>query len=329
VLTADVHQPKSYRQLAEAFRGLERPAEATLALGPLVALGYENDLERTTWSLRPVRPLASPAGAFGPAEIASIAPRRGEDPTLRLLSALRDIIGKVNPPELERWNVTARDRVSARSSHPLRQVSDRAASVFGVGGYELYVHGAHKGLVEVELTDPISLLVPSHVAALTEPEQAFLIARAMANVARGIGVVDRLAPAGIELLLAAAARLVEPSFGSGRFEEEYLSGLARRVAKSLPWIGRGPIEDAARAYADAPRTTSIVAWVAEARTTAARAALIAADDLPSSIGLVRRLEGDLAGIEGDALVEGTALVDDLVRFWISEPAFALRRRLGL
>jgi tetratricopeptide (TPR) repeat protein len=328
VIAADVRQPKSFRQLAEAFRGLERPAEATLALGPLVALGLANDLERTTWSLRPVRPLAIPPGAFGAAEIASIALRRGEDPTQRLLAALRDIVGKVNPPELERWNVSNRDRVSARSSHPLRQVSDRAAAAFGVGAYELYVHGSHAGQVEVELTDPISLLVPSHVTALSESEQAFLIARAMANISRGLAVVDRLAPNGIELLLAAAARLVEPNFGAGRFEEEYLAGLARRVAKSLPWIGRGPIEDAARAYADAPRTSTSV-WVAEARITAARAALIAADDLPSSIALVRRLEGDLGGVEGDALAEGSALVDDLLRFWISEPAFALRRRLGL
>ena len=275
-----------------------------------------------------MRSLAIPAGAFGAGEIASIALRRGEDPTQRLLTALRDIVAKVNPPELERWNVSNRDRVSARSSHPLRQVSDRAAAAFGVGAYELYVHGAHTGQVEVELTDPISLLVPSHVTALSEPEQAFLIARAMANISRGLAVVDRLAPAGIELLLAAAARLVEPNFGAGRFEEEYLAGLARRVAKSLPWIGRGPIEDAARVYADAPRTSTAV-WVAEARLTAARAALIAADDLPSSIALVRRLEGDLGGVEGEALAEGSALVDDLLRFWISEPAFALRRRLGL
>jgi hypothetical protein len=267
-------------------------------------------------------------GSIGPGEIASIAPRRGEDPTLRLVSALRDVVAKINPPELERWNVTARDRVGNRSSHPLRQVCDRAASVFGVGAFELYIHSAHSGLVEVELTDPVSILVPAHVAALTEAEQAFLVSRVMANIVRGIGVVDRLAPQGIELLLAAAARLVEPGFASGRLDEDYLSSLARRVSKALPWIRRGPIEDAARAYADAPRL-NVTAWTAEARLTAARAALIAADDLPSSISMVRKLEGDLAGIEGDALLEGTALTEDLLRFWVSDPAFALRRRIGL
>jgi hypothetical protein len=287
------------------------------------ALGYANDVERTTWSHRPIRPLAVGAGSFGPNEIAQISPRRGEDPTLRLLAALRDIVGKVNPPELDRWNVSNRDRVSNRSSHPLRQVTERAANAFGVHAYELYVHGAHQGLVEVELTDPVSILVPSHVAALTESEQAFLISRAMANVARGIGVVDRLAPAGIELLLAAAARLVEPSFASGRLDEEYLASLTRRVSKSLPWIGRGPIEDAARSYADAPRLNPVT-WTAEARLTAARAALIVADDLPSSIALVRRLEGDLAGIEGESLAEGTQLTEDLLRFWVSDTAFTLQ-----
>jgi tetratricopeptide (TPR) repeat protein len=103
VLAANVHQPKSFRQLAEAFRGLERPGEATLALGPLIALGYANDLERTTFGLRPVRPLAVQPGALGAHEIASIAARRGDDPTLRLVAALRDLVAKVNPPELDRW----------------------------------------------------------------------------------------------------------------------------------------------------------------------------------------------------------------------------------
>jgi hypothetical protein len=210
----------------------------------------------------------------------------------------------------------------------MRQVTDRAAAVFGVGAYELYVHGAHAGLIEVELTDPISIMVPSHVAALSEPEQAFMLSRVMANVTRGFAAVDRLSPSGIELLLAAAARLVEPNFGAGKLDEEYVSALSRRVAKALPWIGRGPIEDAARAYADAQRP-NLTSWVAETRLGAARAALIAADDLPSSIALVRRLEGDLAGVEGAALAEATRVVDDLLRFWISEPAFALRRRFGL
>jgi hypothetical protein len=61
----------------------------------------------------------------------------------------------------------------------------------------------------------------------------------------------------------------------------------------------------------------------------ARAALLVADDLPGSVTLVRQQEGDLSGIEGEAQARGVALAQDLIRFWASETAFALRRRLGL
>lgn len=325
VLAADITRQESFRQLVEAFRALERPAEATLALAPLVALGYENEIERTTWSLRTPRTALASPGAFGSTEFAALSARRGEDLAARLLAALGDISGKIYPPELERWDVTGRDRLSGRSSHPVRHMCDRLAAIFGVAEFEVYIHRAHAGAVEVELTSPVSVLVPSSVAALGEAEQAFLIGRAMANLARGVGAADRLSPQQLELLLAAAARSVEPGFRTPGADDEHLATLSRRVSKALPWIGRGPIEDAARAYAAAP-LSDVASWIADTRLTAARAALLIADDLPSSIALVRK--HDVAA-SGASAADGDRIVRDLIFFWLSDTAFALRRRLGL
>jgi hypothetical protein len=36
----------------------------------------------------------------------------------------------------------------------------------------------------------------------------------------------------------------------------------------------------------------------------------------------------LAGLTGAALAQGMRGVQDLMRFWVSEPALTLRRRLG-
>lgn len=328
VLAADITRQRSFRQLAEAFRALERPVEATLALGPLVALGYANEVERTTWSLRTPRTALASPGAFGSTELALVSVRRGEDPAARLLAALGDITGKVHPPDLERWNVTGRDRLSGRSSHPVRHLCDRLAAIFGVPEYDVYIHRAKSAVVEVELTSPVSLLVPSAVAGLGEAEQAFLIGRVMINIARGVAAVDRLSPQQLQLLLAAAARMVEPGFRAAGVDEEHLAALSRRVSKALPWIGRGPIEDAARVYAAAP-LQDVASWVADTRLTAVRAALLVADDLPSSIALVRKHEAELFGAWLPRAADGDRLVRDLVCFWLSEPAFALRRRLGI
>ena len=81
-------------------------------------------------------------------------------------------------------------------------------------------------------------------------------------------------------------------------------------------------------YATSPRI-DVADFATSVRLTAARAAAIVADDLPSSVALVRRLEGDRAGGQSAARGNGAEIVQDLLRFWVSEPAGALRRRVGL
>jgi hypothetical protein len=324
----DPTRENAWRQLAEGLTRLQRSADGSVGIAPLIALGLANDLERATWSTRVARTAAALPGSFGANELGSISPQTGDDPAARLIAALGEITSKVFPPELERWNVSSRDRLGAKSGHPTRALTDRLAAVFGIGDYELYVHRAHSGLVELELTDPVSVLVPASVTSLSEAEQAFLLSRALATAARGLAPVDRLPQPLLAVLLAAGARLVEPNFAAGELDEEYLSVQARKLSRALPWLGRGPIEEAAEAYARAP-LRDLTDWILNVRVAAARAAAILADDLPSSVALVRRLEGDLSGAEGASLAQGARISHDLVRFWVSEPAFVLRRRLGL
>ena len=327
VLELDVMQANAWRELSEAFKGLGRGVEAVLALAPLVALNAANDLERATLATRPMRAGAAHAGSFDASEFGAIDLLPADDPASRLLAQISEGLGKVHAPELERYGVSSRDKISAKSGHPLRALSDRVASVFGVEDYDLYLHRAHAGALEVEFTDPVSIMVPSHFAKLGEGQQVFLLARIMANLARNLHAVDRLSPDAVGVLLAAAGRTVDPGFGSGLADEDFLNSQARRVTRSLPWLGRGAVEDAARNYAAAPRLDA-GEWVFRVRLTAARAALIVADDLPGSITLVRQSEGDLAGLTGGALAQGMRAVHDLLRFWVSDAALALRRRLG-
>jgi hypothetical protein len=41
------------------------------------------------------------------------------------------------------------------------------------------------------------------------------------------------------------------------------------------------------------------------------------------------LEGDLSGLSPELARSGMLVAEDLLRFWVSEPAFRMRRRLGL
>ncbi len=327
LLELDVMRPAAWRELSEAFKGLGRSAEATLSLAPLVALQDSNDLERATLGARASRTGAGHAGAFDAAQFQAITLLPADDPASELLAQIAEGLGKVHPPELEKYGVSSRDRLTSKSGHPLRALADRVANIFGVEEYDLYLHRAHAGAVEVEFSDPVSVLVPSHFTKLSESQQVFSLGRVMANITRKLHAVDRLPPDALAVLLAAAARTIDPAFGTGLADEDFLNGHARRVSRSLPWLGRGAVEEAARAYVAAPRLDA-VEWQFRVRLSAARAALVVADDLPGSIGLVRQAEGDLAGLTGAALAQGMRSVHDLMRFWVSEPALALRRRLG-
>ena len=327
VLETDVMRPSAWRELSEAFKGLGRIPEATLALAPLLAVNAANDLERATLSARAPRAGAGHAGAFDVAQLQAIAALPADDAATGLLTQIAEGLGKVHPPELERYGVSSRDRISAKSGHPLRALADRVANVFGVEEYDLYLHRAPGPTVDIEFTDPVSILVPSGFAKLSEGQQVFLLARAMANISRSLQAIDKLPAEGVAVLLAAAARSVDSSFATGLTDEDYLNNHARRVSRSLPWLGRGAVEEAARAYVAAPRLDP-TEWLFRARLGALRAALIVGDDLPGSITLLRQTEGDLAGLTGAALAQGMRNVHDLMRFWVSDPALAARRKLG-
>jgi hypothetical protein len=147
-------------------------------------------------------------------------------------------------------------------------------------------------------------------------------------MARKLSVVDKLPPDAIEVLLAAAARHVDPSFGTGLTDEGTLNAYAKKVYKSVSWLGRGRVEEAVNLYLGAA-PMDIREWTRKVKLTAARAALVVSDDLPRVVEMLRRTEGDLAGLTGDALEEGSLLIGDLMRFWVSESALTLRSRIGL
>jgi hypothetical protein len=234
---------------------------------------------------------------------------------------LSDGLGKVYPPDLERYGLSTRDRITSKSGHPLRLLCDRVAQIFGVSDYDLYAHQYAAATVEVELDDPIVVLVPPLFGTLTEPQQVMLLARVFANIARRLSVIDKLLARDLQLLLAAGARIVDPAFGMGLDDEEFMNQLARRVSRTLPWLGRGAIEDAARDYAAGERVDA-ADWLVRQRTAAARAALLVGDDLDGAITLLKQHPTALG-------VDPTSLAPDLVRFWVSEAAMNARRRLGL
>src|SRR5690606_28234824 len=107
------------------------------------------------------------------------------------------------------------------------------------------------------------------------------------NIARRLAVVEALPAADLGLLLAAAGRLVDGSLGSGTFDESSLEPLTRRVSKSISWLAKGRVEDSVRAFLAAGPVDAADLSL-RGRLSAARAALLVADDVVSCVQILRR-----------------------------------------
>lgn len=326
VLELDPLDAIAWRALSAALQKLGRAEDASLALAPLVALGLGSDAERAEVAARPPVVARGRPGGFNHNVLRGIDVLGGADPACAVLAAISDGLGKLYPADLDRYGLTARDRIGARAVHPVRALADRVAQLFGDVPFDLFVHRAHAGSIEVELGDPPWLMVPASVAALPEPQLVFLLARAIASIARQLHAVDRLPPRGVELAVLSAVRTAVPGFGTGAADAVALDEEARRLGNALPRRSKKLLEEALPLV---PATLRMdwTRWASGVRQTSSRAALLIADDLPGTVLLLRRTEGDLAGVQGEALAHALAAIHDLNRFWVSDAAFALRRRL--
>lgn len=327
VLEHDVTRVDAWRELSRVFGQVGRTTEAVFALAPLVVLGAANDLEITQVRSRPVRAALIAPDAFTADALLTIDALPASDPTRALLAAVADALPKLYPADLDRFGVSSRDKLPARSSHPLRMLTDRVAAIFGLPDHLLYVWDSAQGTVDLEFSDPISLVVPSYVGSLPEPQQVFLVARPLASVAQRVQAIEKLPPSELELLVNAAARsaLSDASLGS---RDPLLEDLGRRVQRALSRRARRALEEASIAFTSLP-PQGFAEWLTRARMTAARAAALAADELTGCVELVRRLEGDLSNLPDQRRAQGLRIAEDLLRFWSSEAAARARRRLGL
>ena len=317
-----------WQSLAESLSALGRADLGGVANDILVALGGGTDMERIAAQSRVVHPVALEPGAFDAESIRMLDAGVPEDAaTTRLLACAAPGLERVYPASFEAYGISKGDRISSRSGHPTRLLVDRIARVLGVGDVDLYIHHAHSGSVEVEFADPLAIMVPAHVIGLPESQQAFLLGRVLVDIMRGVYAVDKLAPSAIGEILVAAMRTVDPAFGAGQSRGEYLENLTKNLYRGLPRRARRPLEEAAAAYGPSPKPR-LDDWLARVRKTSTRAALLLSGDAAGAVAVLRRTEGDLAGLEGVALERGMATLADALRFAVSEVAATVRRRIG-
>ena len=128
-------------------------------------------------------------------------------------------------------------------------------------------------------------------------------------------------------MLAAATRAVVPGFGERVAPVDVLDDRQRLIMRGLPRKKRRALEAAAPEYARARQvdTMALIGWMEQ---TARRMAMMAADDLISTLEALRRTE-ELGTARGVGFVRSSPIIGDLMKVWVSGSAMNFRRKIRL
>ncbi len=330
MLVADAASAEGWELLCRSFLEVDRRAEARLAFEPLRLLGATPSADLPRFEDQHARPGFARPLALEASILRKLLPHApGAAEAGALLAALEPALYRLFPADLETYGVSSRDRLGPRAPHTLFESSERVSAVLGLKNLALYIHKVRTRGVCVEyVEDGVMVLVPAQLAELPPPEQVFLLGRVLMPYTLSFSAMERLTPRELEVLLASAARIVEPGFGVGLTSEDFLNEQSRRILKAIPRRGKKALEVAAAAYARAPRI-DVLAWRDALDRVVIRASAVLGDDLGAAVRVLRETEREMSAIAGAELVKRSERARDLVLFWASEDAMALRRHLGL
>ncbi|MGB5415213.1 MAG: bacterial transcriptional activator domain-containing protein, partial [Polyangiales bacterium] len=328
VLAEEPVREEIWRELATTYQADGRAREARIASLPLLQMGVndENDDARISavepWPAR-VRP-RSLRGSI----LEQLGTPRAEDAAAgALLAALSPALVKLYPPDLQSYGLATRDRLPTEANHPLREIANHVAAALDIRSFDLFLHRVRNRGITIEFGAHPAMLVPATIMEKDPQTQTFMLSQPMTQIARGYHAIDKLTPRELDVLLASAARIVKPDFGSGLTSEEFLNEQTRRLQRAIPRRDRKLVRDAALAYSQSKRV-KFDRWVHAAQRTAIRAALLLCDDLEPLVQDVRSRIAPEREAEGETFDAHPTYIDAL-KFWASPPAMYLREHMGM
>ena len=317
-----------WRELAITYEADGRTREARIASLPLLQMGV-ND-EKDDARINAVEPWPGrvrPRSLRGSVLEQLGSPRAEDSSAGALLAALSPALAKLYPADLQSYGLATRDRLPTEANHPLREIANSLAAALDLRSFDLFLHRVRSRGITIEFGPHPALLVPAIIMEKDPQTQTFLLAQPMTQIARGYHAIDKLTPRELDVLLASAARIVKPDFGSGLTSEEFLNEQTRRLQRAIPRRDRKSVRDAAMAYSQAKRV-KFDRWVHAAQRTAIRAALLLCDDLDPLVQDVRSRIAPEREAEGETFESHPVYIDAL-KFWASPPAMFLREHMGM
>jgi tetratricopeptide (TPR) repeat protein len=328
VLAEEPVREEIWRELAITYQADGRPREARIASLPLLQMGVNDEKDDARISAVEPWPARVRPRSLRGSILEQLGTPRAEDAAAgALLAALSPALAKLYPPDLQSYGLATRDRLPTEANHPLREIANHLAAALDIRSFDLFLHRVRNRGITIEFGPHPAMLVPATIMEKDPQTQTFMLSQPMTQIARGYHAIDKLTPRELDVLLASAARIVKPDFGSGLTSEEFLNEQTRRLQRAIPRRDRKLVRDAALAYSQAKRV-KFDRWVHAAQRTAIRAALLLCDDLEPLVQDVRSRIAPEREAEGETF-DGHPTYIDALKFWASPPAMFLREHMGL
>ncbi|HMA93064.1 MAG TPA: tetratricopeptide repeat protein [Polyangiaceae bacterium] len=334
-LRFDAGRADCYRGISRCLEQLNRGPDALIALVPLAVLNAATEAEAATLATRNQGPAQLVPRGLSLDLLDTLGSPTVADPVGNLIATMADGLDRTEAVEVERFGLSSRDRLNARSGHPLRAVAERVASATGIEEFEIYVAAQGVNTLLVTTTEPPGIIVPVRLLEMPEPVQIFAFARIFSLMSRRWHACDQFDAMTLQQWYMAALRLADSDYAVGTAHDDLVTSLSKRLAKALswgpalPWGRRGRVEEAAQACFGV-NIAAVDEFRLHARWAAARLALVLCDDLSGCVNWVRQTEGDpSARPSSPPGVAATQLADELMRAWVSDGASEVRRRLGM
>jgi hypothetical protein len=331
--------PASALDLLERTLGAERRPEEALVVSELRAILGDLDEARSGW-LKQRR--LGPLGAHHlPLDrnilLNNVVPRPGNHALVEVAAAVAGLESRLLRADFTELGISPRDRIAARSGHPVRILLDRIARALPCGAVELAV-SASVSRTRVLVLDEPWIVLPMSIMEKPEATQVAVLARAVSRIALGVPWLEELPPPHVEAYLVACARQVLPTYGQDEVDviaSRLVAQYEPSVNKNLSRKQRKALEDLVpRLSMHEARPVPIEEITQALSLGEMRCAHILCGDLLAVFDELRSLEPSLhmatqaPGRNALAAMMRHTYAADVARFALAPESPALRRRVG-
>jgi tetratricopeptide (TPR) repeat protein len=330
LLKLDPTRVESLHTLFRLWESLRQLDKAFCAAAVLSFLKSATDVEQAFYSEGRNRLSGELRGTLGLSDIVALHHPAARSPIVEVLRAVGAEFTKMLPPQLEQQGIDKRaDRL--KSDHAVFKALQAVTLLFGVDEFEAYQ--AKRGLVTLETTEPLSVLVgPDVVRRFNIREQRFLYGRAALGLVDRSAIVRKTSMGELADILGNSVRIHQPGWnGLGRRNEEQ----SKQLRKAYSRKALKALEEPADAVVSSGQAIAIEPLVQALMLSSDRAGLLVCGDVSAGLGLLLREDvapGSARADTPEAIVTAVQQrpdVKELLAFALSDDFFRMRQRVGV